>query len=184
MMRNPANIHPREMLVVDALVNFGGAQYTKHNMLRDINKLYAALYNWKSQRRNNDTSVKPVFATGHWGCGVFSGNAYLKALQQLLVASALGMDLHYYTWHAPQFEAELNVVVAAFHEKKLQVGHIIKKLLDEKYEVAMNEMSTFQYLQHEFQLHIPPQDGNFVQEDTQLTNTSGDTNEAHQCLLF
>lgn len=37
-------------------------------------------------------------ATGNWGCGAFRGNVRLKALLQMMVCSAVGRDIVYYTF--------------------------------------------------------------------------------------
>ena len=38
-----------------------------------------------------------AIATGHWGCGAFGGDRYLKSLLQWIAASAAGRSLSYYT---------------------------------------------------------------------------------------
>ena len=56
----------------------------------------------------------PAVATGNWGCGVFGGDPELKAMIQLLAASA----------------ANRNVMYFAFGDKKLCQGiHVLRDRL-------------------------------------------------------
>jgi len=54
-------------------------QYSEAGIFRELNKAYVAFM-------SEQETPSPV-ATGNWGCGVFKGDAPLKAIIQLIAAS-------------------------------------------------------------------------------------------------
>lgn len=58
-------------------------QFRKALMLREINKAFCGF----------SMAATDVISSGEWGCGVFHGNAYLKALLQWIAASLAGRDV-------------------------------------------------------------------------------------------
>ncbi|CAD8194442.1 unnamed protein product [Paramecium octaurelia] len=66
------------VLAIDAKPFYRDDQFTKDNIYRELLKCYAGFELSLKNQPNCDIS------TGRWGCGIFGGNIYLKALIQLL----------------------------------------------------------------------------------------------------
>lgn len=75
------------------------------NIKRELNKCFCGFYSvsdnmgQRSHRHDacaNDTNTLVTIATGHWGCGAFGGNNYVKALIQLMSASVAKVNLVFY----------------------------------------------------------------------------------------
>ena len=105
------------------------AQYARDAMLRELTKLRASLGGgggYDDEKLNvrgaggdgdepaakrkataggsTDSPLTPrrAFATGNWGCGVFGGDARLKALLQWMAASHAGREVLYYPFGDPR----------------------------------------------------------------------------------
>ena len=67
------------------------------------------------------------FATGNWGCGVFGGDARLKALLQWMAASRAGRDVLYYPFGDPRI-AGLKETAERLLKAKVTVGQLGRAL--------------------------------------------------------
>lgn len=75
---------PAQVIAMDALcLDDRDVQFREALMLREINKAFCGF----------SMAAKDVISSGEWGCGVFHGNAYLKALLQWIAASLAGRDV-------------------------------------------------------------------------------------------
>ena len=75
---------PAQVIAMDALcLDDRDVQFRKALMLREINKAFCGF----------SMAATDVISSGEWGCGVFHGNAYLKALLQWIAASLAGRDV-------------------------------------------------------------------------------------------
>ncbi|KAJ3346180.1 hypothetical protein HDU83_003315 [Entophlyctis luteolus] len=86
-----------EFVALDATYfsrNVAHLQFSERSILRELNKAYAAFL---PSHQSPFPQVVPV-ATGNWGCGAFNGNPELKALIQIMAASAARRDLVYFTF--------------------------------------------------------------------------------------
>ncbi|EGD76337.1 hypothetical protein PTSG_01037 [Salpingoeca rosetta] len=120
-----------DVVAIDAVVNRGLTQFTLASLYRDLNKAYAGFCGCFGLRTPAGDKGEPqadestgdgesrehrgaarVLSSGLWGCGVFGGDPVLKMLQQLMVTSHLGVDLHFSTYKQPSTQAKLQRVVA------------------------------------------------------------------------
>jgi hypothetical protein len=67
------------------------------------------------------------FATGNWGCGVFGGDARLKALLQWMAASRAGRAVLYYPFGDPRIDG-LREVADELLAAKVSVGQLARAL--------------------------------------------------------
>lgn len=75
---------PAQVIAMDALcLDDRDVQFREALMLREINKAFCGF----------SMAATDVISSGEWGCGVFHGNAYLKALLQWIAASLAGRDV-------------------------------------------------------------------------------------------
>jgi poly(ADP-ribose) glycohydrolase len=116
------------VVAVDAVVNHGNVDRQPRAMLRDINKLYVGLKDPYTGTAVDETEGRPIFATGHWGCGAFGGDKHLKAIQQLIAASVAGVDLHYYAFGDRSFSVWFPRICALLKKHNLTVGDVFKTL--------------------------------------------------------
>jgi poly(ADP-ribose) glycohydrolase len=117
------------VLAIDAECYYGrdtSTQYLRPAMLRELTKLRAAL----SDGGIADARSTPAaFATGNWGCGVFGGDARLKALLQWMAASHSGRAILYFPFGDPRatgLEETARKLLAA----NATVGQLAKALCD------------------------------------------------------
>eukprot|EP01126_Amoeba_proteus_P031627 TRINITY_DN3098_c0_g4_i14.p1 TRINITY_DN3098_c0_g4~~TRINITY_DN3098_c0_g4_i14.p1 ORF type:complete len:223 (+),score=39.72 TRINITY_DN3098_c0_g4_i14:998-1666(+) len=100
-------------------------QFQQAQMYREILKLYAGLSGDPSTGHKNK-----VYATGHWGCGIFGGNKELKAVQQIISCSMAGYSIVYSTFNDREFEQVFDKFVDFLqsHSEHLTVSHLTKAL--------------------------------------------------------
>ncbi|CAF5111060.1 unnamed protein product, partial [Rotaria magnacalcarata] len=94
------------------------SQYNMKYIDRDLLKAYTSFYPQETKKKGNACFG---IATGSWGCGVFNGDRQVKAIIQLMAASAAGRPLIY----------------ASYLDKKLvnSFFEVHQYLLDQKAEV-------------------------------------------------
>eukprot|EP01125_Pyxidicula_operculata_P008284 TRINITY_DN2794_c0_g1_i4.p1 TRINITY_DN2794_c0_g1~~TRINITY_DN2794_c0_g1_i4.p1 ORF type:complete len:467 (-),score=98.26 TRINITY_DN2794_c0_g1_i4:239-1639(-) len=83
------------IIAIDAVNFMGGqtgSQFSKNNILRELNKAYCGFHPIGS-----DDIRRPI-ATGNWGCGAFLGDVQLKSLIQILAAAQVDRDVIYYSF--------------------------------------------------------------------------------------
>ena len=136
------------LLAIDAR-RFGryerATQYEAHNLERELNKAYAG---FSAPDLPLDPPPDPPPApppnppplapppslpvcTGNWGCGAFGGDVQLKAVVQLLAASAAGRPaLRYLTFGDAGLAEGLSRVCAALRARGITVGQLSTLLLD------------------------------------------------------
>lgn len=68
-------------------------------------------------------------ATGNWGCGVFCGNAELKALLQVMAAGQTGRDLAYFTFKDDKLRDSIYKMYKFLCDKGSTVGMFLLKYL-------------------------------------------------------
>ena len=117
-----------EVVAIDAVpyvcaVGGASAQYHDKAMLRELTKLVAALH----EPDLSSPSTPRPFATGNWGCGVFGGDARLKALLQWMAASRAGRPVLYYPFGDPRASG-LESASAACLAACLSVGGLAQLL--------------------------------------------------------
>eukprot|EP00617_Octactis_speculum_P006953 CAMPEP_0185795330 /NCGR_PEP_ID=MMETSP1174-20130828/160493_1 /TAXON_ID=35687 /ORGANISM="Dictyocha speculum, Strain CCMP1381" /LENGTH=462 /DNA_ID=CAMNT_0028490621 /DNA_START=963 /DNA_END=2348 /DNA_ORIENTATION=+ len=129
--RGGASGQPR-MVAMDAVAWPMDRQYTDELIARELNKaltgfsppISPTLISGEEAGRTTPTANRtPVIATGNWGCGVFGGDAQLKALIQWAAASeSQGSPLVvYYTDQSPLLE-KLPQVVGVCRAQGRSVG--------------------------------------------------------------
>jgi hypothetical protein len=137
------------LLAIDAR-RFGryerATQYEAHNLERELNKAYAG---FSAPDPPPDPPPAPPpdpppappppappppalpVCTGNWGCGAFGGDVQLKAVVQLLAASAAGRPaLRYLTFGDAVLAEQLSRVCAALRARGVTVGQLSTLLLD------------------------------------------------------
>eukprot|EP00005_Dracoamoeba_jomungandri_P002411 CAMPEP_0174250514 /NCGR_PEP_ID=MMETSP0439-20130205/663_1 /TAXON_ID=0 /ORGANISM="Stereomyxa ramosa, Strain Chinc5" /LENGTH=517 /DNA_ID=CAMNT_0015330605 /DNA_START=591 /DNA_END=2144 /DNA_ORIENTATION=- len=114
------------IVAMDAL-HFGAVatnriqQYTKTNILRELNKVYCAF---------SSVGVEPLpIATGNWGCGAFGGYHDLKCIIQLLGCSQAGKELRYYTFQERGLKDSFMEILELFEEKSVTIGQVFEAVL-------------------------------------------------------
>lgn len=108
------SIHIQDILVIDACFY---DQFTEKMIDRDLGKAWAAFQKSRNQR----------IVTGHWGCGVFGGDFYLKFLQQVCAAMILGEDfkiLDYSVYGDQNLESNFKDLLKELEQKKKTVADI------------------------------------------------------------
>ena len=104
----------------------GARQYDDGAMLRELRKLRAALGDGGEAERADGGAAAP-FATGNWGCGVFGGDARLKALLQWMAASRARRDVLYYPFGDPKIEG-LRETADRLLARRTTVGELARAL--------------------------------------------------------
>ncbi|KAM8837494.1 poly(ADP-ribose) glycohydrolase isoform 2-T2 [Spinachia spinachia] len=109
-----------EIVAIDALQfkNFL-EQFNPDKLDRELNKAYCGFAR-PEEPSQNLASV----ATGNWGCGVFGGDARLKALLQMLAAAEAGRDVAYFTFGDIQLMADVHEMHSFLTERKICVGEV------------------------------------------------------------
>ena len=115
-----------EVVALDALMGGGARQYDDGAMLRELRKLRAALGDGGEAERADGGAAAP-FATGNWGCGVFGGDARLKALLQWMAASRARRDVLYYPFGDPNI-AGLRETAERLLARRTTVGQLARAL--------------------------------------------------------
>lgn len=98
---------PSAIIGVDASVNrfVHDSQFEEPLFGRDVKKMIAGLFKYKKDL---------TYATGNWGCGAFGGDKHLKALQQIIAASYIQMNLVYCTFSEKRLCDEIQAFVKEF----------------------------------------------------------------------
>lgn len=107
-----------EIIAIDA-TSYGRnveQQYSKEKIDREICKAIVGFAPEAFLKAGVERRLATI-ATGNWGCGVYSGDHYLKALVQLLAASYHGRDLLYFTFGDEELAADLENVSAFLHTR-------------------------------------------------------------------
>ena len=113
------------MVAIDALRMKQGSpdQYSQALLARELNKAYVGFERSAGEKEGADPTA--AVATGNWGCGAFGGDPRLKALIQLMAASAAGRDVAYFTFG----DARLRDDVARMHgflvERQVKIGALV-----------------------------------------------------------
>uniref|UniRef100_A0AAQ4RIG5 poly(ADP-ribose) glycohydrolase n=1 Tax=Gasterosteus aculeatus aculeatus TaxID=481459 RepID=A0AAQ4RIG5_GASAC len=109
-----------EIVAIDALQfkNFL-EQFNPDKLNRELNKAYCGFAR-PEERSQNLAAV----ATGNWGCGVFGGDARLKALLQMLAAAEAGRDVAYFTFGDSQLMTDVHKMHSFLTQRKVCVGEV------------------------------------------------------------
>ncbi|XP_026207137.1 poly(ADP-ribose) glycohydrolase isoform X2 [Anabas testudineus] len=109
-----------EIVAIDALQfrNFL-EQFQPEKINRELNKAYCGFARPEEQSQN-----LAAVATGNWGCGVFGGDARLKALLQMLAAAEAGRDVAYFTFGDSQLMTDVHNMHAFLTQRKISVGKV------------------------------------------------------------
>ncbi|KAK9530253.1 hypothetical protein VZT92_011768 [Zoarces viviparus] len=109
-----------EIVAIDALQfkNFL-QQFSPEKLNRELNKAYCGFAR-PEERSQNLAAV----ATGNWGCGVFGGDARLKALLQMLAAAEAGRDVAYFTFGDSQLMTDVHKMHSFLTRRKICVGEV------------------------------------------------------------
>ncbi|KAJ8013541.1 hypothetical protein DPEC_G00030840 [Dallia pectoralis] len=102
-------------------------QFHPEKMNRELNKAYCGFS--RPGVRGQDLSA---VATGNWGCGVFGGDARLKALLQMMAASEAGRDVAYFTFGDSALMTDIHDMHSFLTENHVTVGAVYG-LLDHYY---------------------------------------------------
>ncbi|XP_037319461.2 poly(ADP-ribose) glycohydrolase isoform X2 [Pungitius pungitius] len=109
-----------EIVAIDALhfKNFL-EQFNLDKLNRELNKAYCGFARPEERSQNLAT-----VATGNWGCGVFGGDARLKALLQMLAAAEAGRDVAYFTFGDSQLMTDVHKMHSFLTQRKICVGEV------------------------------------------------------------
>ncbi|XP_077405960.1 poly(ADP-ribose) glycohydrolase isoform X2 [Vanacampus margaritifer] len=94
-------------------------QFHPDGIDRELNKAYCGFAR-PGEHSDNLSSV----ATGNWGCGVFGGDARLKALLQMLAAAEAGRDVAYFTFGDSQLVADVHAMHSFLARRCITVGEV------------------------------------------------------------
>ena len=111
--------HIQEIIVIDACYS---QQFVKKIIDRDLNKAWAGF--GKSNAEN--------IVTGHWGCGVFGGDFFLKFLQQVCATMVLGPKmkrLDYSVYGDEPLAKQFQSLVNRLAETKKSVSDIYQLMI-------------------------------------------------------
>ena len=109
------------VVAFDALVfNDKPSQFRATPLLREVNKAYCAFLSPATVAPSERAAV----ATGNWGCGAFGGDAYLKAVLQLIAASAAGRQLLYFTFGNARLSQDILFLHQAMHANGVTVSEL------------------------------------------------------------
>lgn len=81
------------------------------------------------------------FATGNWGCGVFGGDAQLKAMIQWMAATVAGREIHYFPFGDRRISS-LSEIVQTAKSRRWTVGQLFEAIL----EAPTGESQCFDFL--------------------------------------
>jgi poly(ADP-ribose) glycohydrolase len=96
-------------------------QYGSATILRELNKLWAAL---------PYVSLPAEVATGNWGCGVFGGDVELKFLIQWVATSRAGKTMLYFPWDEEAIIERAPVVMEMLLKRRATVGACVNFLME------------------------------------------------------
>ncbi|XP_077506255.1 poly(ADP-ribose) glycohydrolase-like isoform X2 [Amblyomma americanum] len=115
-----------EVVAMDALCfATPGEQYRPVSIRRELNKAYCGFMCPELPR-----TQRSAIATGNWGCGAFRGDPQLKAIIQVMAASAAGRDLVYFTFGDWQLCQSLQSMLHFLRSRGITVGGLYKLLVE------------------------------------------------------
>ncbi|XP_064457602.1 poly(ADP-ribose) glycohydrolase-like [Ornithodoros turicata] len=124
--------HCTEVVAMDALYfHRQSDQYKPSAIKRELNKAFCGF-----SRPGTPPGHLSAIATGNWGCGVFRGDPLLKALIQLMAASAAERDTVYFTFNNRKLCRILRSMYEFLVERKVTVGHVYN-LLEQYHETSI-----------------------------------------------
>jgi poly(ADP-ribose) glycohydrolase len=121
--RDEKNRRKIEVVGMDAL-DFRSvtmSQYSEAGVHRELSKAYVSFM-------SEQEHPSPI-ATGNWGCGVFKGDAPLKAIIQLLAASQANRDTLYFSFNREDVGEPLIEFHQFLVENKVTVGQLYNAVL-------------------------------------------------------
>ncbi|XP_072312612.1 poly(ADP-ribose) glycohydrolase-like [Eucyclogobius newberryi] len=119
-----------EIVAIDALqFKTSIEQFKLDKVNRELNKAYCGF-----ARPEEPPETLSAVATGNWGCGVFGGDARLKALLQMCAAAEAGRDVAYFTFGDSQLMSDVHKVHGFLCRQRATVGEVYSLL--EQYYVA------------------------------------------------
>lgn len=129
----PLKTHPHqlapEVIAIDAHVNTFGSkrQFAAEMNERDLDKCFIGFSSTtnkeqggKGEHGENEQQEHDIIATGPLGCGVFNGDRFLKALQQMMAAACCSPRR--YLCYYEQTPAPLRVVARLLLAKEISVA--------------------------------------------------------------
>jgi len=131
----------KEVIAIDA-IDFSDfeedeeGQWSKHYIFRELNKAYAGFYG----------CTKPGIASGNWGCGAFEGDPSLKAIMQLIAASATKKQLRYCFFEQKKLVDLFQEVHKQLVEKGVTLGALMNFVLSVDPEQQLDEETTLLHL--------------------------------------
>uniref|UniRef100_G3MRZ0 poly(ADP-ribose) glycohydrolase n=1 Tax=Amblyomma maculatum TaxID=34609 RepID=G3MRZ0_AMBMU len=99
-------------------------QYRPASIRRELNKAYCGFMCPELPRVQ-----RSAVATGNWGCGAFSGDPQLKAIIQVMAASAAGRDLVYFTFGDRRLCLSLQTMLEFLTSRGITVGDLYELLV-------------------------------------------------------
>jgi hypothetical protein len=131
-----ADILSSAVLAVDAYDYRGrstGVQYSPKAIEREFNKLAAAMDACEVARVVYGIQLPSTICTGNWGCGVFRGDAELKAIVQWLTFSIFGMKTLYCPFDNAALQQRLKDISICANARKnklncAEVGEFLMKV--------------------------------------------------------
>ncbi|XP_062381759.1 poly(ADP-ribose) glycohydrolase-like isoform X2 [Sardina pilchardus] len=113
-----------EIVAIDALkFRTFLEQFHPDRMSRELNKAYCGFARPGVARQHLS-----AVATGNWGCGVFGGDARLKALLQMLAAAEAGRDVVYFTFGDAALMRDVHCMHTLLTERGVSVGSVYSLL--------------------------------------------------------
>lgn len=126
-----------EIVAIDALQfrNFF-EQFHPDKINRELNKAYCGFYRPEKESQN-----LAAVATGNWGCGVFGGDARLKAMIQMLAAAEAGRDVAYFTFGDSQLMTDVHNMHSFLTQRNISVGEVYDLLRQYYSSVCKSSLS-------------------------------------------
>jgi len=109
----------QDIIVIDACYC---QQFEKKILERDLNKV------WAGFSKSKDSTI----VTGHWGCGVFGGDLFLKYLQQICATMVLDSQmkrLDYSVYGDENLAKQFRTLVEKLDEKRLNVADVYRLMI-------------------------------------------------------
>uniref|UniRef100_A0A665WU55 poly(ADP-ribose) glycohydrolase n=1 Tax=Echeneis naucrates TaxID=173247 RepID=A0A665WU55_ECHNA len=109
-----------EIVAIDAL-QFRSflEQFSPERINRELNKAYCGF-----ARPEEPSQNLSAVATGNWGCGVFGGDARLKALLQMLASAEAARDVAYFTFGDSKLMKDVHNMHAFLTQNNIRVGEV------------------------------------------------------------
>ncbi|ESP04028.1 hypothetical protein LOTGIDRAFT_110075, partial [Lottia gigantea] len=112
-----------DVVGIDALViHYPSDQFKSRMVKRELTKAYAGFEVVNDKSKNPS---RPAVCTGNWGCGVFKGDKQLKALIQLMAASAAKRDVCYFTFGDDKLTEDIYDIHKFLRESEIEIGNLI-----------------------------------------------------------